>query len=214
MQGKGYTFATISKNEKGEWSRNNNVTYEQGLLKWGFHLPLIETKRKVFVSYFHDDDQIYRERFENLISDLIVTKSVKLGDIKTDLRQEYIKRLIQDGYLADTSVIVVLVGENTKNRKHVDWEISGALNFKVGNSYAGLLGILLPTHPDYGRQKARFSNLPERLSENFKTGYANIIDYTTSRHFIQKWIEDAFEARTSRLDKIVNKALIQRVRNS
>lgn len=31
----------------------------------------------------------------------------------------------------------------------MDWEISGALNYKVGDHYAGLLGIVLPNHPDY-----------------------------------------------------------------
>lgn len=53
--------------------------------------------------------------------------------------------------MADTTVLVVLVDPKTKCRMHVDWEISSALSTKVGDS--GLLGILLPSHPDYGKEK-------------------------------------------------------------
>ena len=66
------------------------------------------------------------------------------------MSDDYVKQLIQKGYLYDTTVLVVLLGAKTKCRKHVDWEMSGALNRKVGDTYAGLLGLMLLTHPDYG----------------------------------------------------------------
>lgn len=67
-----------------------------------------DTQHKVFISYYHKDDQYYRNRFEELFGDLFISKSVEPGDIDTDVSTEYIKRLIQQNYITDTSVLVVL----------------------------------------------------------------------------------------------------------
>jgi hypothetical protein len=191
-------------NEKDRWVRGNAFSYESGYFKWSINLPLNDTKRKTFVSYYHKDDQDCRERFENIFGDLIVSKSVEDGDIDSDNSDEYIKQLIQKDYLADTTVLVVLIGPKTKCRKHVDWEISGALNLKVGDSNAGLLGIILPTHPDYGTGKASYDLMPARLADNFKSGYALIRDWTNDRVKMQEYIEKAFERRASMADKRTN----------
>ena len=61
-----------------------------------------------------------------------------------DDSDEYIKRLIREDKISDSSVIVVLVGNNTKNRKHVDWEIYAGLRASI-NGNAGLIGIMLPS---------------------------------------------------------------------
>lgn len=103
-----------------------------------------ETKHKVFISYYHHDDQYFKHVFEGSFGHMFTNKSVEPGDIATDNSDEYIKRLIQEDYISDSSVVLVLVGRNTKSRKHVDWEISAGLNKKV-NGYSGLVGILLPT---------------------------------------------------------------------
>ena len=164
----------------------------------------MQTKRKTFISYFHKDDEDYKNEFEKLTSDLIVNKSVGDGDISGDNSDDYIKKLIQDGYLSDTTVLVVLVGAKTKCRMHVDWEISGALNLKVGESYAGLLGILLPTHPDFKKPECLYNNVPKRLAENVKTGYAEIINWTSDRRILQSKIESAYSRRKNESDKRVN----------
>lgn len=104
-------------------------------------------RHKLFISYYHKNDEKYRDLFETLFGSMFINKSVKIGDIDTDISDDYIKRLIQENYITDSSVLVVLVGPNTYLRKHVDWEISAALSKKVGG-YSGLLGLRLPTHPD------------------------------------------------------------------
>jgi len=101
-------------------------------------------------------------------------------------------------------VLVVLLGAKTKCRKHVDWEISGALNRKVGDSYAGLLGLLLPSHPDYGKNTYNGSLVPARLYDNLSSGYAIIQDYTTDRKKLQEYIELAYKNRKAKADKRVN----------
>lgn len=196
------TFCTVQYNEKGNWNKTSNVRLENGALKWNdSSLPLIQTKRKSFISYYHKDDQNSKESFQNLTSDLIVNKSVGDGDINSDVSDEYIKQLIQKVFLNDTTVLIVLIGTKTKYRMHVDWEISGALNHKVGESYAGLLGLILPSHPDYGTKKATYDLMPPRLADNFKSGYAVIRDYTIDRKKIQEYIELAFENRSNESDK-------------
>src|SRR5579863_3072424 len=120
-------------------------------------------KHKVFISYYHAANQKYRDQFEDLFGDMFIDKSVEEGDIDEDSSDEYIKRIIQEDYISDASVVVVLCGKNTWRRKHVDWEISAGLNKKVGG-YSGLLGIHLPTHPDYEKDKYNSDNIPARLA--------------------------------------------------
>ena len=202
--GYGYTFCKLSKNKSGTYTiLNDSVAYNpirdiislggQGATK----LPQNITKRKTFLSYYHKDEQ-YKKYYENLFDDLIVNKSVQKGDINSDNSDEYIKQLIQKDYLYDTTVLVVLLGDKTRHRKHVDWEISGALNRKVGDHYAGLLGIVLPTHPDHGKPnyQKNHSNFPKRFWANYESGYAVMIDWTEDRVFMQNAIEKAFRQRS------------------
>lgn len=209
----GQTFCCITRKNDGNWYKLSDLTYTGNGFKWTGTLPLNLTCHKTFVSYYHKDDQDYREKFENLFGDLVVSKCVEDGDIDPDNSAEYTKQLIQKGYLSDTTVLVVLVGPNTKHRKHIDWEISGALNYKVGDGYAGLIGILLPTHPDYGKETYNPNNLPKRLAANVKSGYAKLYDWTENRKTMQDRIEKAFERR-SESDKIENKSIPQMQRNT
>lgn len=212
--GDSYTFCTINKNEKAKWIKTSDLRVENSILKWNdVNLPLIQTHRKTFVSYYHEDDQFFKEEFIKMTSEIITNKSVEDGDINTDVSADYIKQLIQKGYLSDTTVLVVLIGNRTKHRKHVDWEISGALNYKIGEVYAGLLGLILPNHPDFNTGKATYDLMPARLSDNFKSKYAVIKDYTTDRKKIQEYIELAFNNRSKLADHRVN-SRVQMQRNS
>ncbi|HMU46123.1 MAG TPA: TIR domain-containing protein [Chitinophagaceae bacterium] len=196
----GMTFCSIKKNELGKWNTIGNFSYTDNLFRW-YIVPQNITSRKTFVSYYHHDDEEYRNKFDNLFNDLVVSKSVDYNDIDSDNSDEYIKQLIQKDYLADTTVLVVLIGPKTKCRMHIDWEISGALNLKVGDNNAGLLGLLLPGHPDYGTTKATYELMPARLADNFKSGYAIVRDWTDDRIKMQKYIEEAFANRSSKKDK-------------
>lgn len=171
-------------------------------------LPNNQPKTKTFISYYHKQDQAYKEAFERLFGHLYTNKSVGHGDIDIDLSTEYIKRLIQRDYITDTSVLIVLVGPKTYCRKHVDWEISAALNSKVGG-VSGLVGILLPTFPLYNNTY-KYDDLPPRLADNVKTGYAKVYSWSelcTSEEYVKDAVKDAFEARKTRSDKVDNSRL-------
>jgi hypothetical protein len=166
-------------------------------------------RRKVFVSYYHNADQAYRDYFERAFGHIFISKSVKPGDISTDLSTDYIRGLIHEGYISDTSVIIVLVGSKTWCRKHVDWEISAGLSKKVGG-YSGLIGVLLPSFPLQPGDQYRYDDLPARLADNARSGYADIYTWnwiTASEQNLKNAIQTAFDARISRASQIDNRRL-------
>jgi len=175
---------------------------------WQFLNENKDTKHKVFISYYHKQDEKYRTLFERKFGHLFINKSVGLGEIDSDNSTDYIKRLIQQNYISDSSVVLVLVGPKTYCRKHVDWEISAGLNKKVGG-YSGLLGILTPdfqlTDGNY-----YYENLPARLADNVKSKYANIYtwDYVcATESLIKEAIDNVFRSRIDLANNIDNSRL-------
>ncbi|KAF9658504.1 TIR domain-containing protein [Tenacibaculum sp. ZH5_bin.1] len=203
----GHTIGGIFKSTNGNWFRKGDFRMEEGYFKWGYGLPGNISKRNVFVSYYHNDDQEKREHFDNLFGDLIINQSVMMEEIDGENSDDYIHRLINEGYMKDTTVLAVLLGPKTQCRMHVDWEIGGALNRKVGDRYAGLLGIRLPSHADYGLGDTyNEDNYSERFMANIDSGYAVVIDWTENRKKLQDAIEMAF-SRRSESERIVNTSI-------
>ena len=126
-------------------------------------------RHKVFISYYHEDDEEYKERLVQALTDKFVDKSVSPGDVHdANLPLDEIRRRIRDDHIADATVTIVLIGPCSWQRKHIDWEISASLIDRLGNQRCGLLGLLLPTHPDF-RKGAEARNphlLPQRLAWN------------------------------------------------
>lgn len=87
------------------------------------------------------------------------------------------------------------------------------MNYKVGDKYSGLLGLILPNHPDFGADKATYSLMPARLADNFRSEYAVIRDWTDDRTKMQDYIELAFEKRNTHSDNIDN-SLKQMIKNT
>ena len=104
-------------------------------------------KHKVFISYHHDRDQEYKEKLVELGEqhDIFVDRSVDTGDISEELSDEQIRVKIRDDYLQDSTVTIVLVGAETKNRKHVDWEIHSSMYDGKVNKKSGILVVNLLT---------------------------------------------------------------------
>lgn len=155
-------------------------------------------RHKVFVSYHHDNDQEYRDRFESICEDVIESRSVDIGDIDPDLKTETVRQRIRDEYIRDSSVTVVLIGTQTWQRKHVDWEISSSIRDTDKNPRSGLLGFFLPSRSDYGAPKYNPKTIPPRLHDNASCGYAMVYDWITDPSAIQRIIHEAYE----RKDKI------------
>ena len=154
-------------------------------------------RHRVFVS-FHQEDDVYKDWFVQMMDDDFVDESVGDGDIDDDnLATDMIRRIIRDDYIRDATVTVVLVGPCTWQRKHVDWEIGSSLRSTKRNSRCGLLGILLPNHPNATTETYNRRLIPPRLADN--TGdedpYALIYEWTYQSPSIRNWIHRAFVRR-------------------
>lgn len=105
------------------------------------------TKHKVFISYHHANDQWYKNELEKMndVFDIFVNRSVSLGDIDEEEEPQKIREIIRDEYLRDTSALILLVGTETKNRKHVDWELYSSMRDSPRNGKSGIL-VMLPTY--------------------------------------------------------------------
>lgn len=161
-----------------------------------------ETPRhKVFISYYHEDDQDYKNRFAQMMEHNIVDKSVGDGDIDDQQRPtDDILRTIREDYIADATVTVVLIGKRTWQRKYVDWEISASLRHTPANPRCGLLGILLPSHTDYREESYTPQLIPPRLADNLdgNSPFAEIHDWPGGKHRparIREWIHQAYLRR-------------------
>ena len=163
-------------------------------------------KHKVFFSFYHKDDQRYKDYVDNYFSNDIIKKSVKDGEYNTEISDEYVKKLIREDKISDSSVIVVLVGSNTRKRKHVDWEIYAGLRESVNGS-AGLIGVLLPSFPLSPGNKYRYDDLPARLADNVKSGYSDIYTWDVFKKNHLSLINKAFENRILRKEKRDNTRL-------
>ena len=136
---------------------------------------------KVFISYHHQNDQWYKEYLVNFGKrySIFIDESVDTGGIPDDLPDERIREKIRDDYLRDSTVTIVLVGTETKRRKHVDWEIYSSMYDGPVNKKSGVLVLTLPLLPDSysfavahaGEKKHVYPDVTEWTSANTRAEY-------------------------------------------
>lgn len=159
---------------------------------------LLGSRHKVFVSFHHGNDWNYRLAFEELFANtynVMVSKSVQIGDISENISTETVRQKIRDEYLRDSTVTVVLIGSQTWQRKHVDWEIASSIRDTQYNPRSGLLGIILPTYPRIDQTKYNPRTIPPRLAKNIDCGFATIHNWNFNPLTVQGWIHEAFKRR-------------------
>ncbi|MDE2078941.1 MAG: TIR domain-containing protein [Patescibacteria group bacterium] len=169
-------------------------------------------KRKIFVS-FHHADQAYRDEFDKRFGDAFISMSVDYGDIDSENSTDYIKRLIQEDHIIHSSVVVALYGAQTRNRKHVDWEISAGLSEKVGGR-KGLVVILLPgfqasPFTEWGAydESRVYPHLHPRTATNLKNGYGKLYYWPglyTHPSIVDHQINTVLEEAVSRRDSLAD----------
>jgi hypothetical protein len=104
-------------------------------------------RRRVFISYHHRNDQAHKQALLdfNEKHKIFIDTSVDTGDIDDSLSNQAIRQKIRDQYLANSTVTILLVGTETKYRKHVDWEIYSSMIDGSVNKRSGILVINLPS---------------------------------------------------------------------
>lgn len=166
-------------------------------------------KHKVFISFYHRDDEYYKKFIVDHLSANVINKSVEDGEYYPDDSDAYIKKLIREEKVSDSSVVVVLVGPNTRKRKHVDWEIYAGLRASI-NGNSGLIAIMLPELRTSPNGNYYYDDLPGRISDNIKSGYASFYSWDYAITHYDDIIEKAFNDRIAKRDKIDNTRLQMR----
>ncbi|WP_298416838.1 TIR domain-containing protein [uncultured Kordia sp.] len=154
-------------------------------------------KHKIFISYHHENDFNYRKKYEKLFSekfDILDSLSVKPGEIK-DVSTEEFRRQIREKHLKESTVTVVLIGEDTWRRHHVDYEIYNSLKQTQSNLRSGVLGIILPSYTTYSQNLYDEKTIPKRLAQNISNGYLDIKFWHGNPEINQQWILKAFQKR-------------------
>ena len=142
--------------------------------------------RNVFVSYAHRLDQDSADEFRKKFgSDKMVfsDRSLENQDL-SKLSDDTIKNRYIRPLLKQSSVTIVLVGQETGGRWWVDWEIYCSLRKSEGNERNGILAILLPNKKHH---------IPQRILEN--PDNCKIIGMPTSSEELNNAIEDAYDLR-------------------
>ena len=142
---------------------------------------------KLYISYHHDGDEHFYREFCRLIEGFYLP--VRDGSVeRTDGCTDAVRVManLQKNYMADTVCTVVLCGLQTAYRRFVDWEIKASLDL----SHA-LVAVILPENlPDW---RGRY-NLPERLTDNLESGYAqclHLVQLSRGLKLLGKQIETA-----------------------
>ncbi len=148
--------------------------------------------RKVFVSYSHRLDQQAADDFREIFAeqrDVFIDKSIRedIGEFKAETIKARLSSLIKD-----SSVTVVLIGQETGGRSWVDWEIYHSLRKSYGNTRNGLLGVKIPYKTLW---------IPERLQDNIGVGkedpnipkMGKIIEWPRDKRTLTNAIEEVYQ---------------------
>ena len=167
---------------------------------------------KVFISYHHANDQYYEEQLLSLNDrfDIFIDQSVDTGDISDDLDDATIREKIRDEYLRDSSVTILLVGLDTKKRKHVDWEIYSSMYDGKVNKRSGVLVINLPsvncTHYTANHAGEKEKIYPENRTWTYidnRSEYESRYPYMPDR-IVDNLLRDSAKISVTNWSKIAN----------
>jgi hypothetical protein len=164
---------------------------------YGLYMPR-PVKPKVFVSYHHERDQAYYDRFAKLFADcydIITDTSIDRIIASDDATHQ--QQVIREQHITGSSITAALCGAESWKRKWIDWEIAMTLNKRHA-----LLGIGLPTSQ---RSASGAVIVPDRLHANIVSGYAHFIQWTNDPQFLSAAISGSSE-RARQTSKIDNSA--------
>jgi len=166
---------------------------------------------KVFISYHHQNDQWYKEQLltTNKLIPTFIDGSVDTGDISDDLDDNAIREKIRDEYLQDSTVTIVLVGLETRKRKHVDWEIYSSMYDGSVNKKSGILVVNLPTigcdHYTTAHQGEKERVYPENkdwVTVDSRSEYERRYPYMPER-IIDNLLKKGSKVSVTKWDKII-----------
>ena len=152
-------------------------------------------KHRCFVSY-HKVNSAAVKNFVEEFAEVFTARTVGVTDEDDFINSEdteYVMRRIREKYLSNTTVTIVLIGECTKARKYVDWEIASSLRNDPVNGRSGLLAINM-------KSVGSRALAPPRLYDNYDSknragSYALYQTYPSTATVLRNAIQAAFDRR-------------------
>jgi len=127
---------------------------------------------KVFISYHHENEDFLKKELLriNKQNNIFIDCSVNTGDIDENLEPQAIRQTIRRNYLSGSTVILLLVGSETKYRKHVDWELYSSMYNGTNFGRSGVVVLHAPSC------ESNYVTAP--FDEIRKTIYPNVSSWT------------------------------------
>lgn len=163
------------------------------------------SSKHVYLSYVQSDEG-YADKFRAILDGLnFQVSACRENKITQDVREQV------ESALTHCSVVVVLIGPNTRSSRWVDLEISLATEPRIGQPGAGLLGIILPEHEDFAKPYYGPDNVPLRLHDRIVWEYAIVRKWTVAPSMVEKWLTDV-ERRRYHFRSATNFSVLQTLR--
>ena len=175
-------------------------------------LNMLTPKRNVFISYHHGNDQPYKDILVSMNEEhsIYLEQSVRDGDISDRLPTETIRTKIRDNWLRNSTVTLLLVGEETRYRKHVDWELKSSMIDGSVNKRSGVLAVMLPStgcnnfHAPFTEEKEQvYPDCNNWISVETKASYQERYPYLPERIY-DNLLTDNVRFSITLWDRIVN----------
>jgi len=141
-----------------------------------------------------ENDRPFVQRLERLLFGRYQPRSLDEAawrELEREGTPAELRRRIREEHLRECMGLIVLIGADTWRLRRVDWEISAGIRIRYDEPHKALLGLLLPTHPDFGRPSYDLGRIPPRLYENIVATYARLADWTDDPEALVGLIEDA-----------------------
>jgi hypothetical protein len=144
--------------------------------------------KKIFISHVLEDQE-YATQLKGVLDSLKLASSSCLDwkqgeDVVALLRTE----------VQECDLICVLVGPKTRYSKFVDSEIDAFLK-KQSNPPCGLLGVILPEHPDFKRPYYDPVEVPPRLHDRVEWEFGLMKHWTLEEASWKSWFEEVDRRR-------------------
>jgi hypothetical protein len=146
----------------------------------------------------------------NRLNNIFIDGSVNTGDISDDLSDEAIRNKIRDEYLKDTTITILLVGLETKKRKHIDWELYSSMHDGTVNKKSGIIVVVLPsadkgyyTASQPSEKETLYSDINSWISINDRNEYERRYPYLPDR-IIDNLLSNDVKISVAKWDKVYN----------
>jgi hypothetical protein len=150
-------------------------------------------KPAVFLSFLRED-----QSFADLCAGLLASIGASLCQTAWPEIGSDVRRALQET-IRQASHLLVLVGPRTRLSKFVDEEIAlGIERRDDGTPGAAVVGIILPSHPDFTQPYYEPENVPLRLHDLIESEYAVLRKWTDNPDEWRRWLDEAEKRRSYR----------------